>query len=522
MMSQKQPNIVLIVLDTQRRDRLSLYGYHRETSPNIDDFAQGATIFDNAISAAQWTIPAHASMFTGEYPTTHQTLQVHATLDGRFDTVAKLLQTNGYQTTGFCNNPLVGILNNGLKRGFERFYNYCGAVPSVPKRSNHLPKPLSNLWEFYTQQLRRLSYPVQNAFAHSDFLFRLSMHPTVVPLWSKLANFKGHTAQSIQDVVDFLKTKSANNKPQFVFLNLMEPHTPYAPPDTFIKKFASYFKESREARDVIRAYNTEAYRWLLPIDESMGDLETTVLSDMYDVEVNYQDHLLGQLLEQLNGAENTLTIIVADHGEGIGEHNFMGHSFVAYQELVHVPLIIKFPDGLAAQQRLTENVSTRRIFHTILTSAGIQPPETAYRPAPEIKRLSLNSTIEGDDPEQGTVLAEAYPPTTIRAILEKRAPQLIDKFYCTSNRWAIYQDTYKLVRVDKAQDELFDLAKSPAETHNIAALKPEKVEALSNKLKTFVAEALARQPDSWQATHLLNIKNDETLLKQLRTLGYIE
>ena len=106
MRKKKLPNIVLIVLDTHRRDRLSTYGYDRKTSPNIDAFAQTATVFENAISAAQWTIPAHTSMFTGEYPTTHQTLQAHSMLDSRFDTVASLLAAVGYQTTGFCNNPL--------------------------------------------------------------------------------------------------------------------------------------------------------------------------------------------------------------------------------------------------------------------------------------------------------------------------------------------------------------------------------------------------------------------------------
>jgi arylsulfatase A-like enzyme len=123
MPNGNRPNIVLIVLDTHRRDRLSTYGYPRQTSPNIDQFAQNGTLFENGISAAQWTIPAHASMFTGEYPATHRALQAHACLDSRFDTLAILLSLNGYQTTGFCNNPLLGILNNGLKRGFDTFYN---------------------------------------------------------------------------------------------------------------------------------------------------------------------------------------------------------------------------------------------------------------------------------------------------------------------------------------------------------------------------------------------------------------
>ena len=523
MARRKQPNIVLIVLDTHRRDRISMHGYHRPTTPNIDHFGQESTIFENAISAAQWTVPAHASMFTGEYPTTHQTLQVHSTLDERFDTIAGLLQASGYQTTGFCNNPLLGILNNGLKRGFDKFYNYCGAVPSVPRRSLSLPKPLDVIWEKYTQQLRKLSYPVQNAFAHSDRLFRWSLHPKIVRFWSKMGNFKGHTANSIRDVQLFLQEKEQDTTPQFVFLNVMEPHTPYSPPDTFIDKFAPYFRDNREARDIIRLHNTEAYRWLLPIETPMSDLETTVLNDMYDVEVNYQDHLLGPLLEYLNQAEDTLTIVVADHGEGIGEHNFMGHSFVAYQELVHVPLMIKFPEKQAKATQINENVSTRRIFHTVLDTANIKLNETEYRPAVDVGQLSLTQTVNGHDPEEGFAFVEAYPPSSILTILEKHAPQSIDRFHCTVKRWALYRDQHKLVRLDGVQDELYNLADNPAEDQNIINEYPHEAQELSNKLKSFVTQAIARQPDSWQNKQSLNnIENDESILKQLRALGYIE
>jgi uncharacterized sulfatase len=522
MIPTQRPNIVFIVLDTHRRDRLTTYGYHRETSPNIDDFARQATVFDNAVAAAQWTIPSHASMFTGEYPTVHQTLQVYNTLDGRFDTIARLLKLNGYRTTGFCNNPLVGILNNGLKRGFDTFYNYCGAVPSVPNQSNRLPVPLDKAWEWYTQQLRKISYPVQNAFAQSDVLFQLSLHPACVRIWSKMANFKGHTAHSIRDTRQFLAEAEKSGQPQFVFLNLMETHMPYAPPDTFINKFMPYFKDTREARDILRNYNAETYRWLFPLDKPMSELENAVFNDIYDAEVNYQDHLLGQLLEHLSRAENTLTIIAADHGDGLGNHNFMGHSFVAYQELVHVPLMIKFPAGLAAGQRITENVSTRRIFHTCLNAAGVQVFESEERPAMDVKKYTLAQTAQGHDPEQGTIFVEAYPPKTAVNLMEKLNPPLADTFHCRHNRWAAYQDQYKLTRIEGVKDELFDLSTDPAEAHNIAGKQPVLAAGLSKKLKTFVAESIARQPNNWQANQPLDIDNDETITRQLRALGYIE
>lgn len=522
MTKKKLPNIVLIVLDTHRRDRLTTYGYQRGTSPNIDAFAQTATVFENAISAAQWTIPSHTSMFTGEYPTTHQTLQAHSMLDSRFDTVASLLSAAGYQTTGFCNNPLLGVLNNGLKRGFHKFYNYCGMVPSVPRHSINLPWPFNNVWEWYTQQLRKASYPVQNAFAHSDLLFQLSLHPKFVAFWSKVGNFKGHTANSIRDVTDLLKAAGPASDPQFVFLNLMETHLPFSPPDTFIEKFAPYFKENREARDFMRLYNVETFRWLVPFEEAPPQLELEVLNDLYDAEVNYQDHLLGRLLEFLSQAEDTLTIIVADHGEGIGEHHFMGHSFVAYQELVQVPLLIKFPEGQGSETRLSPTVSTRRLFHTILEAAQVEVFETNHRPATDVKGLSLKQTLSGHDPEEGVVFVEAYPPTTFLSMMTKHTPHLLDQFHCRLNRWAIYQDRYKMVKIEGVQEELFNLAADPAETRNIVHQSPETAAKLSGKLRAFIPEAVARRPSNWQGNQSLDLEHDENIIKQLQALGYIE
>ena len=145
--TEQRPNIIFIVLDTHRLDRLGCYGYPRGVSPNLDAFAQTATIFDSAISPAQWTIPTHASLFSGEPASVHMTVQSGDILDARFQTLAQRLRASGYRTIGFCNNPLVGVINNGLRRGFETFYNYGGAIPSVPpKAARRVFAPFSKLW----------------------------------------------------------------------------------------------------------------------------------------------------------------------------------------------------------------------------------------------------------------------------------------------------------------------------------------------------------------------------------------
>ncbi|MEM7031090.1 MAG: sulfatase [Chloroflexota bacterium] len=527
MTNTQQPNIVLLVLDTHRYDRLSLYGYDRETSPNIDAFGHDATVFENAISPAQWTIPAHASLFTGEYPSTHQTTQAHYQLHAHFDSLATLLSAHGYQTTGFCNNPLVGVLKNGLKRGFDKFYNYGGAFPSVPYTSNRLPNPVSRLWEWYTQLFRKWSYPFQNAIAHSDFLFRLFMNPYLVPLWTRFAHYKGNTVRCLNDVQAFLHDVQQDEQaePQFLFINLMETHLPFTPPDTFIHRFAPYFKENRTARDFIRKLNRQAFLWNMPIAEPFTELESQVLSDLYDAEVNYQDHLLETVLKQLSEgpfADNTLTIIVGDHGEGLGEHDFMGHSFVTYEELVHVPLIVRFPNNKAQGERISTPVSTRRIFHTALAAAGIQVFETEHRPATDVKQLSLDRTVYGQDPEQGLVFSEAYVPESFLSMMKSHFPHLIDHFHCNLNRRAVYLGHHKLARIDSIGDEIFDLSSDPEELHDLHETHADIAAKLVGKLDAFMVQALARRPDNWEAHQTINLEEDESLLQQLRALGYIE
>lgn len=131
---KRQPDIVFLVLDTQRLDRLSCYGYPLETSPHLDAFAADATRFTNAFAAAQWTIPSHSSMFTGLYPTAHTTVQSSSRLPDSIPTLAERLRAGGYHTAAFCNNPLVGVVNNGLRRGFDSFLNYAAYSPRAPIR----------------------------------------------------------------------------------------------------------------------------------------------------------------------------------------------------------------------------------------------------------------------------------------------------------------------------------------------------------------------------------------------------
>ncbi|MCB8927308.1 MAG: sulfatase [Ardenticatenaceae bacterium] len=527
-----QPDVIFIVLDTQRADRLGCYGHPKAITPNLDQFAKEGVLFEQAISPAQWTIPSHASMFTGLYPTAHQVTQSSQALSPERPHLAELLRDSGYQTVAFCNNPLVGILNNGFKRGFETFYNYGGAIPSVPSDSTTLPRPLRRLIEKYTQFLRRISYPIQNFFGQSDLAFRLSLNAWFTPIWSRVANFKGQNERSVRDLTHYLQEREekGSERPLFLFLNLMETHLPFTPPVEFIDKVAPYLRRSKEARTVMRRWNRESYRWAAPLAEPLSQLETDVLSDLYDAEVAYQDAYLGQLLKTLQqraNAENTLTIIVADHGDGLGEHGCMGHAFVAYQELLHVPLLMQWPQRFKQPARVATPVSTRRVFHTILDAAGRLPQSATVDPI-RVHGLTLANTVNGHDPEQGVAYSEVYPPLTFVKAIEKRQPELLEAYRCLSVRRAVVQQigedeaaakAHKLIQVDEKLDELFDLADDPLESVNVLAKRPSVAEPMQKELGRWVT-AVSQQKNQVDAGSQIEL--DESMTRRLRALGYID
>ncbi|HIK21396.1 MAG TPA: sulfatase [Synechococcus sp. M44_DOE_062] len=580
----ERPNILLIVLDTQRADRLSCYWSEAErarqvpTSPNLDRLAAESTLFERAIAPAQWTIPSHASLFTGEYPSTHQTVQADLELSPALPTLAELLKLSGYTTVGFCNNPLVGILKNGLRRGFETFYNYGGALPTRPPEGNPLPTPLNHWLAAYTQFWRRLSYPVQNAFARSDTLFQLALHPWFASLWTRLVNFKGNTAASIADLNRYLhqmarRQSDSGAQPFFCFVNLMEPHLPYWPPEPFVQKFAPYFKSNREARDFLRQYNAQPYRWMAPLPEPLSPLQAQVLRDIYDAEVAYQDHLLGSVFDTLRHTgleQNTLVAIVADHGEGLGEHDFVGHAFVVYEELIRVPLILRYPGHFPAGKRIATPVSTRRLFHTLLEAAGLglrpanatglrpssanspslslanSTPRVSLKLRREIARLSLARTLAGEDPEQGTVLSEAFPPHLLIRAMENRNDSLLRARACYDIRRALYEGMTKLIQTGD-RPSLYNLEQDPAELrdllwvgngdpvsslpdadpqgcHDGSAVETGWPQAwlarLQHGLRAWVSWAESRRPST--APRKVNVESDADLVRQMQELGYLE
>lgn len=505
-----QPDIIFIVLDTLRRDHLSPYGQSRPLSPSFDRLAEGGVLFERAVSPAQWTIPAHTSLFTGLYPTAHQVTQSNSQLAPQIPTLAEILRLNGYQTMGFSNNPLVGILNNGLTRGFDQFFNYAGAAPNRPQDMARpkVQQAVANGWG-------RFARMVSQQFAKSDHLFRVSLHPLLTPIWTRGINYKGHTVHSIDDMIASIKThrNTPNRQPRFTFFNLMGAHLPYRPPRDYLREVAPDVYHDRSAYRWMGRFNADAARWASPTDTPLMDWEQHILDGFYSAEIAHQDHHLGRLLDtlkQTGALDDSLVIILADHGEGHGDHHFVGHSFVVYQELVHVPLLIHYPARFSGGRRVTHNISTRRLFHSVLEMAGVGGDD-----------LSLSAVMDGGSDQEGNqAFAEAIPPQTMVNLLKRRQPELIERYSLHDTRRALYADDLKLLTVGGRVEGVFHAVDDPSEQNNLldsADLRQGEIANLRQILDAFVQE-VTDSPVGFK--HIAMITDD--MLDSLRSLGYVD
>ncbi|MFC1980593.1 sulfatase, partial [Chloroflexota bacterium] len=251
-----KPNILWIVMDTVRADHLSCYDYHRNTTPNIDRVASEGILFENAISAAPWTLPSHASMFTGLFPSKHGADTEHRRLDDDFQTIAEVLRSYGYRTFGYSNNSMAVNERVNLNQGFDIF-----EVTTMGK---------DKVW-VSTELADKLKVNIARPEVHDFVLMDDGARETneVVKRWIADA----HQAET----------------PFFVFINYMEAHGPYYPPESYARPFLGEGVSWAEAMSV----NQDCRRYITGQVE-MGAEDFEILRALYDGEISYLDFRMGQ------------------------------------------------------------------------------------------------------------------------------------------------------------------------------------------------------------------------------------
>ena len=319
------PNIVLIVLDTTRADHFSSYGYFRNTTPEADEFSRHGVLFENAISASSWTLPAMASIFTSLLPHQHGAGSDFVLGNGP-RTLAELLGVGGYETAGFNANPHFGVAPCGLARGFET----------------------------YIDSTTTLGYSLDATRIGHDFIEPYS------EAWFQRGRFNQFNARELnQQVYRWFDHRS--DRPFFLFVQYNDAHDPYEVPSPYDHLYGQMSRETKH-----QLQEAKLGRFDFPADQRKS------LTAAYDNALRYTDSQVGELLRFLEHSpqwSNTYVIITADHGEAFGEHHTYSHGWDLYREVLHVPLIVVGP-GIPAGGRIGDIARTRQIFATALEFAG--------------------------------------------------------------------------------------------------------------------------------------------------------
>ena len=427
--SPQTPNVLLVVMDTVRSQSLSLYGYARPTTPNLERLAQSAVVFNRAMAPSSWTFPSHATMFTGRWP--HElSANWRAPLDARYPTLAEVLRDRGFRTAGFVANTFYGAAEFGLGRGFMHYEDY-------PVSASQLLVSSAVGREFFSFSLNRdLAFKVRQAVGYQDIPGR--RHADTIN-----DEFLGWLAQ--QD----------RSRPFFAFLNYLDTHQPFLPSEPF----QSQFRTTSSPRDARHWWGRE---W------SPEAIRAEV--DAYDAEVAYVDHEVGRLISGLQSRgqlDNTIVIITSDHGEHLGEHGFMRHGNTLYMEVLQVPLLIMLPKRGDQPLRVDRAVSLRDLPATVLNLLGIDcgqclpgTPLTPYW-----------------DAANGTVSA---PPSEVVAELSQGI-RLPDRYpNASGDLQSILVGNFHYI-VSHAGEELYDLSVDPVEARNLA--QAESSAATRNDMK---------------------------------------
>lgn len=329
-------NVLLVILDTVRASNLSVYGYDRPTTPNLAEFASKGVVFERAIATAPWTLPSHVSMFTGRWPY-QSTGDWREAYGGEHVTLAERLAGDGYVTAGFVANLAYCGYETGLDDGFIRYVDYR-ISPAEFLLSTALTRQLAN------------SPIIRRAVGFYDVVGRKS-------------------AEDVNgEFVRWLDGNGNADRPFFAFLNYFDAHEPYLPPDPYLEQFGSSASRRHERNVHQMRISRRLDREQMPPEELQAEL------DAYDGAIAYLDAQLGQLFEALEARgimENTLVVVVGDHGEQFGEHGMHAHGNSLFTPVIQVPLIMAFGDKLPAGRRVAPAVSIREIPATIMSLLGV-------------------------------------------------------------------------------------------------------------------------------------------------------
>lgn len=410
--ASRPPDVLLLVMDTTRADRCSVTGYGRPTTPRLEELAKESVVFDDAWSPSSWTLPSHAAAFTGRSPASLGLLSPERDAippDAR--TLASILGAAGWSTACFTCNAWIAP-HSGLTRGFA-----TGDVHALYPES-----------------------PRANAqVAHERAL-------------------------------DWMRAQRKADRRFFTFINDMEPHCPYTPPEDLAAKFVDPTIPAVAVQEARSLRPPRTTRVSLGVEALDPDVLRAV-HGLYDAEIARLDAEIGKLLDTMRAEgllDNTFVVIAGDHGEGLMQHGWLEHSVMVHREMLRVPIVVR-PVGGTAPRRVATPVELGDVFPTILEACGLEIPAGT---------------------ETRSLLTDAAPRTP-RATEVGRVSFLggfrmiapgFDLSRAERRRRSIYDGRHHLIVDDRGGAELYDVAADPDERNDLARKLPDVVRALTAKL----------------------------------------
>ena len=400
-----QPDIVLVTVDALRADHLGVYGYDRPTSPHLDALAREAAVVRDHISQAPYTKASVATLFTGRLPSSHKTYTVSTSvaqsmtghvsgnlpltdvLDPDLWTLAGALSSAGYTTIGLTTNPFL-LKDYGFSSGFQEYRFLTGAGVFASAR------------DVSREALSRLE-------------------------------------------------RKDRRQPIFLWMHLMEPHSPYAPPAAIRARFPPRQPARPAVRSVIPPWLSEG-----------GPADANYYEALYDAEIADVDAAIGEFvtgLRQRGLWQQMVFVVTSDHGEEFLDHGGFEHSNTLYDEMLRVPLFIKSP-GLAPGMREIQTEAVD-LAPTLAHAAGAKVP-------PDLAGADIAAALQRGGAADPIAFAER-----------------------PGDRFAIRTREWKLISTLDGHDELFHLTVDPQERSNVAAKERAQVAQLRNRMAAVLAGA---------------------------------
>jgi arylsulfatase A-like enzyme len=479
-------HVIVYILDALRADHLSCYGYDRQTSPHLDGLASEGVLFENCFTSSTWTRPVAASILTGTYPRVHLTRSRYDMFTTSLTRLPEVLRAGGFKTAAF--STMGNIASEiGFSRGFDHYYDLFRDPAILAKR-------------------RRLD-------AAKEGLMHATDEEIALP--------------RAEDINDFLfpwleEQRAANT---FSFIWSIETHVPYTAPDEF-RRFsgpAPLGPDEGQRQDI----------------RSAGAADRQRLMNLYDDEIYYNDHCLGQIISHLKALsiyDDTLFVIAGDHGDAFYEHSFYAHGQAPYEELIHVPLIAKFPSAQYAGKRVAGLVELIDIFPTVAAAAGLAPgiAGSTYVQGQNLLGLAAEGYNQREyvfSDTQSLEIHNHYQSVRTKCwkYIERRRPQRSSRTLTSIVAHIIKRRMiFDILRNPRhflrsyfsgSNKLLFDLAADPGELKNIATERPDLITQLGQTMIKWQQQNddLAQQVGCSSYSY----EESETLRQHLEKLGYM-